>query len=120
MVMRFYQRKWRKQEAVLTELLRPFDSWIETASPQENVQAKACLLRVLDQVRNIRPDRRSYAAGNSHFDYLFQLSIVAQELRRKEYVHACHEMVDLIHFNPVSQPRIRTNLICLLSDYLEG
>lgn len=110
----------KKYEKELQFVLVPCSAWKQAYSQAEEAAAKAALTQALAILRQIRPTKCRHIPWTGRMAYLTHLFMVEQPLRRLRYTEACHELVDLIHFNPVAEHRILFNLIELLSEHLEG
>ena len=122
--MCFLRKKAPDDAAMRVELmglLRPY-GWMERPTAEENAQAAGTLRQILHRLRETPPREGTISVsgiGHGRLDYLFNLMVVEQKLRRGDLWNACHELENLVYFYPVLRPGIRKNLIDLLAEYLE-
>lgn len=54
-----------------------------------------------------------------HLSYLVYLLKVRKAFMDKNYVWACHELCDTLHFEDVYQKRIKYNILSLIENYMD-
>ena len=92
---------------------------------KENAQAKAALRDTLNLARKILPRCRKIFIGRNDFTlhdcdgfYLEQLLFLKHFLASGDYIQACEQLVDVLHYFHIEDRRILYQLIRLLEDYL--
>ncbi len=108
-------------ERELIAILEPYDdAYAESSSPRNN-DAKTTLKIFYTCLTKCKMDKEYKVSEQRfmHTSYLSKLFAVRTALKENNYLHACNEIISLIHYEPFMQSRIYFNLINLLEQYLE-
>lgn len=117
-----YDRRRRKFYAILAPLVKNW-SWSETVSPEVNAKAKADLCEFLRRAKLLLPKAKiydfeplGYHDGGAY--YLRRQLAVKRHLEECRWDNACHELYDVVHFDPIQDRRVLYTIIGLLEAYL--
>ena len=64
-------------------------------------------------------ERKEYINRGSHLSYMFLLVKVKHAFMKTDYIWACHELQDILHYEDIFQNRIKCNVLSLLEEYIE-
>ena len=64
-------------------------------------------------------ERKEYINRGSHLSYMFLLVSVKHAFMKTDYIWACHELQDILHYEDIFQNRIKCNVLSLLEEYIE-
>ena len=119
------KRNHHNIEVLLKEPIRRISHEYGADREKENAQAKAALRNTLNLARKILPRCRKIFIGRTDFTlhdcdgfYLEQLLFLKQFLASGDYIQACEQLVDVLHYFHIEDRRILYLLIRLLEDYL--
>lgn len=104
--------KEQKLEFQLWRILKNYDNWFDNG--ENNVGAKIALRKFYFALKELAPDRDYKLRDGSHISYLVNLLAMKRAIMDGKYMRACNELIGLIHYNPFLQPRIYSNILCLL------
>jgi len=107
----------------LIKMLDPYASiWVDDGRTEEdmrqNKEAKKFLIGFCGVLERLPLDR-GYKSGMFHTKYLFYVLRIRDALEKQKYITVCSELQNLIHFQPITQPRICYNILNLLKSYLD-
>lgn len=105
----------RKIEKEMVKEIIPYDTWFDDGS--RNTEAQNALISFYYKYQKCKVSK-NYAKKNAHFDYVRHLLNIKQAFEANLLCRACNEIRTLIHFEPFTQPRIKENLLSLLSQHL--
>ncbi|GEM_PF-6443952 len=109
------QQMKRRLRAVLTPCL---SSTRDIYAPEQDAARAACA-EVLRILKDCKPDTlHCSGAGRYPLAYLNELSELWLELHRRSWTGACNALLDLVHFNLITQVAIRNNTVAVLEQFL--
>jgi len=103
------------------KLLAPCAIWYDIDGEEgekKNQKAKEILLVFYKELLKVKPEKK-YDAGRFHLSYLFQLIPIRKAFEEQRYMRVCNELLSLLHFEPITQPRIYYNVLRMLKHYLD-
>lgn len=105
--------------AGLSKIVHPYAGQSPCIAVDE-MEAKAALERLLKALHALHPDR-NYAAcmDGTHLGYMDAMVRARVALHYGRYRAACYILDEVLTTEPIGQPRIRNNLIALLTYFLE-
>ncbi len=109
----------RKKQQQILGILVANGCWYNDNGDEKNDEAHQALIKVLALCREMKPAKQYKYGQIGHLGYLLQLLKVRNALIDKLYMRACNELANIVHDQPISQPRILNSVIALLSEYLE-
>lgn len=84
----------------------------------DNRKAKEFLSVFYKELQKI-PLAKKYDNGGFHTKYISYLLRIRRYFEEKRYTSVCNELQSLIYHQPIDQPRIYYNVLCLLESYLD-
>lgn len=86
---------------------------------EKKTRAKDSLIEFLQQLKLFRPSIRYRVGRFSHLHYISFLWLVREYIKEGQYPYACNELVTLLAFYDIRDPRIYHNVLDLLKNELE-
>lgn len=122
----FYKQKLRrlKENEIqlkgrLQAVLSPCLSSTRDIQALEQAAAKMACAEVLRILKSCEPDTLHCSGmGRYPLAYLNELSELWLELHRQSWTGACNALLDLVHFNLITQVAIRNNTVAVLEKFL--
>lgn len=108
-------KKLKRDIDELTQILKPYATWFDDGD--NNEKAKAALTEFYIKLKNHKSDKQ-YISNGYHFSYILQLIKIKEAFEENKYMRVCNEIINILHFQSVYQPRIQYNLLHLINEYL--
>lgn len=117
-----YDRRRKKFYTELAPLVEKWP-WSGTVSPETNAKAKADLCEFLRRAKLLLPKAKIYdfeplGYHDGGIYYLRRQLAVKRHLEECRWDNACHELFDVVHFDPIQDRRVLYTIIGLLEVYL--
>lgn len=111
-----YNDKFYKTNKKLMDILSEGEQWGHKPANQEYAKEK-----VKEFYRELKStkERKEYIDRGSRLSYMFLLVKVKHAFMKTDYIWACHELQDILHYEDIFQNRIKCNVLSLLEEYIE-
>ncbi|GGK23242.1 hypothetical protein GCM10010965_15060 [Caldalkalibacillus thermarum] len=104
----------------LYNLLQPHANWWNDKGEERNQKAREVLYQFYDELLKRKPAKIYEKRDAIHSWYLFHMLHIRKAFEEEKYMRVCHEIITLMHYEPLLQGRIYYNLLKMLETYLHG
>lgn len=111
-------------EKILKEPIKSHH-WEPQLSSQQEAAAKAALMELLELAKRYLPRTRNVFIGrdntplhDGNANYLRLMLQIQSFMESNQWVKACEDMVDVLHFFHIEDRRILGNIIATMEEYL--
>lgn len=111
-----YNDKFYSDNKKLMNILRDGEQYGKKQPHQEYAQAA---LKEFYKKLKSTSERKEYINRATHLSYMFLLVSVKHAFMKTDYIWACHELQDILHYEDIFQNRIKCNVLSLLEEYIE-